>query len=316
MIPFVLETASSTASFGELALWCKLFAMEKESPADAGRILVAYRETGSPDLALRMVESVGEHLATGTPLSDNFFACDTDWLNVPIAINVSSTTTTSSPETTSVYPWINTSEWATLSQAIAKDAPIIGRVASETGVEPRLIAAQLIGEQLRLYNSERELYKSAFAPLNILGSETQFSLGVAGIKTETAIAVEKNLTDPFSEYYPGPAYVHLLDFTSQDHDAERYARITDEHDHYYAYLYAALFIKEVEAQWAKAGFDISSRPEIISTLYNLGFAGSRPNANPQVGGTVITIGGTTYTFGSLGYEFYYSGELESSIPYK
>ena len=310
------ETASGTASFAELALWCKLFAMEKDSPVDAGRILVAYRETGSPDLALRMVESAGEHLVTGTPLSDNFSACDTKWLNVPIATNVSSTLTASSSETKSVYPWINTPEWATLSQAIAKDAPMIGRVATETGVEPRLITAQLIGEQLRLYNSERELYKSAFAPLNILGSETQFSLGVAGIKTETAVAVEKNLTDPFSEYYPGPSYTHLLDFTTRDHDAERYTRITDEHNHYYAYLYAALFIKEVETQWAKAGYDISNRPEIISTLYNLGFAGSHPNANPQVGGTVIMINGTTYTFGSLGYEFYYSGELEDVIPYE
>ncbi len=307
-------TASSTVSFGELALWCKLFAMESGSPADAERILMAYHKTGSPELALRMVESVGEHIATGTPLANSFSDCDAKWLSVPITQN--STSTAAAPETTSAYPWINTPEWGTLSQAIAKDAPMINQVATETNVDPRLIAAQLIGEQLRLYNTERELYKSAFAPLNILGSETQFSLGVAGIKTETAIEVEKNLTDRSSVYYPEASYEHLLDFVTKDHDTERYDRITDEHDHYYAYLYAALFIKEIETQWAKAGYDISNRPEIISTLYNLGFAGSHPNPDPQVGGTVITIGGTTYTFGSLGYEFYYSGELEDIIPYQ
>jgi len=309
------QTASGTASFGELALWCKLFAMKNDSPVDAERILDAYRETGSPELALHMIKSFGEHLAPGTPLENAFTACDTAWLNVTIAPS-DNASQSSTAATSSVYPWENTPEWTTLAQAITKDAPMINQVAAEAGIEPRMIAAQLIGEQLRLYNTERELYKSAFAPLNILGSETQFSLGVMGIKPDTAIAVEKNLSDPSSDYYLGPAYSHLLDFTTSDHNTERYNRITDEHNHYYSYLYGALFIKEVETQWAKAGYDISRRPEIISTLYNLGFAGSHPNADPHVGGTVITINGTTYTFGSLGYEFYYSGALEDVISYK
>lgn len=310
------QTTSGTTSFGELALWCKLFAMKNNAPADADRILDAYRESGSPDLALHMVKNLEPYIATGTPLQNEFHACDAEWSNVTVASDTNtSASSTATLERSSSYPWANTPEWATLAQAIRKDAPVINQVAAETSVGPRMIAAQLIGEQLRLYNTERGLYESAFAPLNILGSETQFSLGVMGIKPDTAITVEQNLENPSSDYYPGPAYAHLLDFTTADHDAERYNRITDEHNHYYAYLYGALFIKEVETQWAKAGYDISQRPEIISTLYNLGFAGSHPNADPHVGGTVITINGTTYTFGSLGYEFYYSGELEDVIPY-
>jgi hypothetical protein len=301
-----LENASGTASFGELALWCKLFALKNDSPADAAHILTAYQKTNSPSLALSMIESVNERAVMGTPLQNDFAACDAEWLNVTVS---------SSSETTSVYPWMGTPEWGTLSQAIKKDAPVINSVSTETGVPPRMIAAQLVGEQMRLYDTERELYKSAFAPLNILGSETQFSLGVAGIKTDTAIAIENNLNDPTSDYYPGATYAHLLDFKTSDHDTERYNRITDEHNHYYSYLYTALFIKEVEAQWAKAGYDISQRPEIISTLYNIGFTGSHPNADPHVGGAVITIADTTYTFGSLGYDFYYSGELEDVLPY-
>ncbi len=313
----VSQTATGTVSFEELDLWCKLAAVKNNDPTDAARVLDAYHETDSYTLALRMVESIGEHFATGTPLMTAFQSCDAEWLNVSIDTNETPTSSNvTASGTPSIYAWVNTPEWATLKAAITKDAPMINQVAAETGVGPRLITAQLIGEQLRLYNTERELYKSAFAPLNILGSETQFSLGVAGIKTETAVAVEENLKDPSSDYYPGPAYAHLLDFTTADHDTERYDRITDQHNHYYAYLYDALFIKEIEAQWAKAGYDISNRPEIISTLYNLGFAGSHPNADPHVGGTMITIGGTNYTFGSLGYEFYYSGELEDVIPYE
>lgn len=303
------EIASGTTSFGELSLWCKLFALKNDSPADAARILSAYQQTNSATLALGMIESTNEHVATGTPLQNDFAACDAEWLNVAIA----APSVTSG--TASIYPWMNTPEWATLSQAIRKDAPVINGVAAETDISPRMIAAQLVGEQMRLYNTERELYKSAFAPLNILGSETQFSLGVAGIKTDTAIAVENNLKDPSSDYYPGDTYAHLLDFTTSNPSTERYNRITDEHNHYYSYLYTALFIKEVEAQWAKAGYDISHRPEIISTLYNIGFAGSHPNADPHVGGAAITIASTTYTFGSLSYDFYYSGELEDVLPY-
>src|SRR6185436_5578017 len=97
--------------------------------------------------------------------------------------------------------------------------------------------------------------------------------------------------------------------STTDHDTERVERITDSHNHYYSYLYTALYIKEVLTQWTNAGFDISKRPEIISTLYNIGFSGSHPNPEPHTGGSTIEIGNEQYTFGSLGYEFYYSGEL-------
>ena len=303
-------TESSTAPFPELPLWCKIFALQKNNPANAGDVLSTYHDTNSYALATGMINAITERLPAISPIRTAFDQCDTEWKNISPASDASAASGTAS-----IYPWINTPEWITLSAAILKDAPVINQVATETGIEPRLIVAQLVGEQLRLYNTERELYKSAFAPLNILGSETQFSLGVAGIKPDTAIAVEQNLQNTDSDYYPGAAYAHLLDFTTTNHDTERYDRITDEHNHYYSYLYAALFLKEVEAQWTKAGFDISHRPEILSTLYNIGFSGSHPNANPQVGGSTITIGGTDYTFGSLGYEFYYSGEIADIFPY-
>ena len=67
-------------------------------------------------------------------------------------------------------------------------------------------------------------------------------------------------------------------------------------------------------QWRKAGFDISQRPEIIATIYNIGFGNSHPNANPSAGGAEITLDGVTYTFGGLAHDFYYSDELISDLP--
>lgn len=215
--------------------------------------------------------------------------------------------------------WRTSEEWLVLKDATIKDKLLINQVASLVGISPRLLAAQMIVEQLRLFTSEREVYKQVFAPLKILGNQSQFSWGVVGIKEDTAKQVEANLKDPASPFYPGARFEHFLDYPSTssgqaplDINAERFNRIanTDNgHDHYYAYLYAALFLKEIEAQWQKAGWPIDNRPEILSTLYNIGFTHSKPNAAPQAGGAEIEVSRQKYTFGGLAYEFYWSDEL-------
>jgi hypothetical protein len=213
-------------------------------------------------------------------------------------------------------PWQQTEEWGVLSSALTKDQAALDRAAGDSGVSARLIAADLVAEQLRLFFTEREFYKQFFFPLKILGSQTQFSWGVMGMKEDTAIQVENNLKDPTSPYYPGDQYAHMLDFpaSTTDFSAARFTRMTDQENHYWSYLYAGLYIKEVEAQWAKAGFPIDGNPAVISTLYNIGFTHSVPNANPQVGGAAIDILGTTYSFGGLAADFYNSDQLLDIFP--
>jgi hypothetical protein len=219
-------------------------------------------------------------------------------------------------------PWQDTQEWQVLSAAAVKDAPIINQAAAASGVPARLIVSDLIVEQLRLFFTERAFYKQFFTPLKILGSQTQFSWGVMGMKEATAIQVENNLKDPTSPYYPGPQYAHLLDFpiTATTTDAsssiseQRFARMTDQHNHYYNYLYAGLAIKELETQWQNAGFPIANRPDILATLYNIGFEHSTPNANPQIGGAAIVINNVTYSFGGLASQFYDSNLLTDVFP--
>jgi hypothetical protein len=158
------------------------------------------------------------------------------------------------------------------------------------------------------------VYKRFFEPWKILGSETQFSWGVMGVKEETAIQIEQNLTNTTSPYYLGAKYEHVLDFKTVDIKQERFTRMTDQHDHYYSYLYAGLYMKEVMHQWQKAGYDISQRPDLILTLYNIGFANSKPNPDPHSGGAEIKIYDQTYSFGSLASEFYYSDEFLGEFP--
>lgn len=287
---------------------CKAALMESFYPLNVRQILDAYAQTHSDTLLANMVEAVA--LRSNDAQKDALRICDDGG-----ELSIEEMQRNWSTSNQNAFPWMNTEDWETFKDAATKDTAVIARVSRETGVEPRLIVAQLVAEQLRLFNSDRAVYKRFFAPLKMLGSETKFSLGVTGVKEETAIKIENNLKNVVSPFYIGAEYEHLLDFKTDDIETERYDRITDEHDHYYSYLYTALYLKQIMHQWDREGYDISQRPEILSTLFNIGFARSNPNPNPQTGGAMIEIAGETYSFGSLGYEFYYSGELMEAFPY-
>jgi hypothetical protein len=219
-------------------------------------------------------------------------------------------------ESAATCAWNETPEWEAVKGGLEKDRGVIARVEGETGVSGRMMAAAVIPEQIRFFTSEREVFKRYFEPLKILGSLSQFSLGVSGIKQETAALVEQYASDPSSPFYPGPEAAALLAYAPgvADHDAELYRRLTDDKNHYYSYLYTALYMKEIEAQWSRAGFDIAQNPEAVVTLFNIGFAKSVPHADPAPGGAPITVGGRTYAFGELGAQFYRSDELSDVFP--
>mgnify|MGYP006869357050 CR=1 FL=1 len=214
------------------------------------------------------------------------------------------------------FVWMNVPEWTVLKESIINDKKSIDSAARVSGVESRLVVCCLIGEQIRMFNSKREIYKSYIAPMKVLSVESKFSLGVTGIKDFTAMEIERNLKNKKSPYYLGEKYEHLLDFKTDDIEKERYDRLVDYKNHYYSYLYAALYVHQVKKQWERAKYDISNRPEILTTLFNVGFASSVPKPNPEVGGSHIEIGGKIYTFGAVAFDFYYSGELAKEFPYE
>ncbi len=210
------------------------------------------------------------------------------------------------PCSSAVCPLEGTEEWQTVREGLRKDSGIITRVAAETGVPARIIASVVVPEQMRFFTSEREIYKQVFEPLKILGSLSQFSLGVSGIKEETALQIEDRAPArlaPLFSYQPGVS-----------RQTELYTRLTDDQNHYYAYLYTALYIHEINEQWESAGFPIANRPGIIATLFNIGFGNSRPNATPTVGGASVTVDGSEYSYGEVARRFYDSPDLADVFP--
>lgn len=282
----------------------RILILNRYFPQNAKYILDAYNQSKNEEEILRMIAAVEIYLNDNAAYQNEVKDLE--------KINFSSNAT----QKGSVFEWMNIAEWQVFKEAVAKDKNMIDSVGQLTGVEPRLIVACLVGEQIRLFNSNREGFKRWIGPLKILSVETQFSFGVTGIKEHTARQIEAYLKNDTSVFYLGKKYEHLLDFQSADPSAERINRLTSFRDHFYSYMYAALFLKQMKVQWEKAGFPIDHRPEILATLFNVGYPQSVPKKNPEVGGSTIKIKEKPHSFGSIAFEFYYSGELFDLFPFK
>ena len=296
---------STTVNTREATFFHNVLVLNKYYPDNSLYILNAYLKSHNLSEAERMIGAV------------NLYMQDNKGYNSEInEFEIKNAKDRSKRNSGSVFKWMNISEWGDFKLAVAKDKPLIDSVANLTDVEPRLIVAVLVGEQIRLFNSDREAYKKWIGPLKILSVETTFSLGVTGIKVPTAQMIERNLKDRQSVYYLGEKYEHLLDFQTNNQEDERFKRLTSYKNHFYSYLYAALNIKQMKMQWERAGFPIGDRPEILATLYNIGFEVSVPKENPVVGGSTVMIHSKPYSFGAIAFEYYYSGELYDLFPFK
>lgn len=301
------EVDSISASITGIAkLMYKVKILEEYYPKNAAMISDMVKKSGDYKSAERMLEAAILHAQGNEEFNTKIKEAESHFI---------STNPQKAKCDSSLFVWMNLEDWKTLGSAITKDKKLIDSAAMAVGIEPRLIVSVLVGEQIRLFNSKRETYKKVLAPLAILSVESIYSLGVTGIKEATAIKVEKGLKDSTSEYYLGKKYEHLLDFKTAARDTERVSRLVNYHNHYYSYLYAAIILKQVKVQWDRAKYDISNRPEILATLFNVGFEQSKPKTDPLVGGSHIAVGNVQYTFGSLAYDFYYSGELWSDFPF-
>lgn len=286
--------------------YSKLNVVNEYYPINAQLIHNAYLQHQNIALAERMIDAINLNMLDSNDYNNKIKECEILY----------SHKLASNQKKCNLFEWMNIPEWSDFKIAVLKDTALIDSAGHVMDVEPRLILSLLLGEQMRLFNSARETYKNVIRPLKILSVEANFSLGVTGVKEETAVLTEKYLKDSTSVFYPGKKYEHLLDFKTSDITKERYDRLVNYRNHYYSYLYAAAIVKEIIHQWKISGYDISDRPEILATLYNLGYYVSVPKANPSVGGSTIVINEKNYTFGALAYEFYYSGELADYFPFE
>jgi len=287
-----------------LEIVCKINILNNYAPLTSINIYKTLTNGANDELVNKMIEVASIRFENDPFYVSNMKSCENSnnekqIINIPI----------------SAFNWADTDQWALMKEVFIRDQDIIKKAASDAQISPRLILSGVIGEQFRFFNNRRETFKSYFEPLKILASLSNTSFGIAGLKPKTVGIIEDNLKNKNSPFYLGPQLENLVDYNNGvDKETARMDRITNSKDPYYSYLYVGLFMKEIIAQWQKAGYDLNSRPEILATLYNLGFYYSVPKDNPAVGGSVININNVDYTFGDVAYEFYYSGELSNIFP--
>ncbi len=299
----------------EKQLLCQIDIISYYAPANAATLLKVYENSLDRSLIIKMIFALNVRLSGRKNYENDIAKCSKKEDYDKISASQLKTRIKNQKEPINVFPWINTEDWEVVKKAITKDKDTIIKASNKAGIDPRIVVSVCIVEQLRLYNTQRELYEKVFKPLEILGNANKMAWGVMSIKESTAIKIENHLRDSNSDFYLGSKYQPLLDFSGDNPNDERYQRLTNEKDHSYSYLYGGLYINQIIHQWKKAGYDISSRPEITGTLFNLGFDKSQPKDNPVVGGSTVEINSIKYTFGSLSYEFFYSGEMMDDYPF-
>jgi hypothetical protein len=283
---------------------CKIHTLANYAPQTAQAIDQVFEVQKNINLAETMMETAQQRFMSDVNFLKENRQCD------------QATIPDTTPLAQTAYVWADSDEWAVMKSAFIRDQEYINQAARDAGISPRLLLGGIIGEQFRFFTNRRDSFKQYFEPLKILASLSSFSYGIAGLKPETVKRIDDQLNNPESVFYLGSAMQNVVTYPADsDHDKIRFERITDTKNTYYSYLYAGLFMRQVIAQWNAAGFDIANRPEVLATLYNLGFNRSIPKANPGPGGAPITINGMEYNFGTLAYQFYYSGELMQEFPY-
>ncbi len=310
---FVLPENESIYGIHEQEIWCKILVVKDFNAYQAKIILHTFLNTHSEILFNNMLLAFKLRIANGL-FDQRIESCQEKQAEI-LLTNLQTEIEFASGS--NIFAWQNGEAWQIIREALIKDKETIDDVAEKVGIQSRLLVSVAIVEQLRLYYTQRELFEKVFKPLKILANANKMAWGVMAIKEKTAILVEEHLLDQNSPYYLGTSSAHLLDYASGvDMAKERYQRLTNEKSHYYSYLYGALIIQQLEAQWERAGHSIEYRPELVATLFNIGFNNSKPKADPQVGGSTIEIEGVKYYFGSLAFEFYYSGEMAEYFSYK
>jgi hypothetical protein len=298
------DTSTNGDYNDNLKIVCQINVLSKYAPLTSINVYKTLTRGGNDELIKKMIETASRRFANNVSYIRDINNCvnsqnSTEGFNLP----------------TTAYYWADSDEWNLMKQVFTRDQEIIKKAAKDAGVSPRLILSGVIGEQFRFFGNSRESFKSYFEPLKLLASLSNTSFGIAGLKPKTVGIIEDNLKNKNSAFYLGSAMEHIVDYKDgADIESERMNRITNSKDPYYPYLYVGLYMRQIMAQWQKAGYPINNRPEILATLYNLGFYYSVPKENPNAGGATIKVGDKEYIFGDLAYEFYYSGELSDIFP--
>ncbi len=151
-------------------------------------------------------------------------------------------------------------EYDTATQALAEHRNLIIEHSELFHVKPRIVAAVIYAERVLNVNW-RDTYLDKLMALNRLNS----SIGFCQIKLNTARWIENNLNDANSKYFLGDS---IAAFFPESIYLDKLIKRLD--DPGMNIMYAVAYLAMFQSRWQRDGVDISSRPDILGTLYSLG----------------------------------------------
>ena len=121
------------------------------------------------------------------------------------------------------------------------------------------------------------------------------TIGFAQIMPDVLSESQGYLKDVNSPYYLGPEFENYL-----GNEILNYDQIQDKlhHDPEFSIKAEGVILAMYEKAWRDAGIELKDRPDILATLFNIGFR--EPHPNPQSGGYIITLSdGEKINFGDF-----------------
>jgi len=194
----------------------------------------------------------------------------------------------------------------TVNEAMEKLSIHINKYSNELGINARTVGGVIYVEMFRSLTTPKgyiEKKMLGYIGGRILLSIKNATYGVGQMTSTEMMNCIQNLKDPNSPFYLGEKFSNYLSLDDYEKalehtEEEHYGVIhTEDKNAYIQIKFAAAMIAQFSQQWKNAGFDISKKPEILGTLYNLGFKKSHPHKNPKSGGTMNFIFGKSVNFG-------------------
>lgn len=170
-------------------------------------------------------------------------------------------------------------------------------------LEPNLIKACIMVEQLRAFYTFKGLFKNVAKTNTYLTIMSKQSFGIGGIKLHTAEQFEQRL----QQHNAGLYNTYFAYSNTKSINQQRLARLTDSKDYYYQVLYSAGILYRYITERKESGYDIDHQPWLVATMYNIGY--SKPHNNADIWGAFMTIEWERYSFGWLAMLLYYYLEI-------
>ena len=159
---------------------------------------------------------------------------------------------------------------------VKKNIKYINAAAKSYDINASYLASVIYTERVLNYDWTDELFDLVYIKAGQNGS-----LGFSQVKLKTAYFIESQYFDSTSIFCPGEKYKQRFSISTTP--SMLVDKLLNDSTNI---MYAAAYLRILQSYWAKAGYSIDTKPDIIGTLYSMGLFNKdgkvrTPHENPE-----------------------------------